>query len=84
MVSCFMLVFGVAVGTSLYSQNAVLDELKDEEMRFQSQLEDELYKNIQLKNQQEYYISDAYIEKVARERLGYVMSDEIVFKNREQ
>ena len=79
-----MLVFGVAVGTSLYSQNAVLDELKDEEMRFQSQLEDELYKNIQLKNQQEYYISDAYIEKVARERLGYVMSDEIVFKNREQ
>jgi len=84
MVCCFMLVFGVAIGTSLYSQAAVLIELKAEEQRLQSQLDAEMYKNIQLKNQQEYYVSNAYIEKVAREQLGYVMSDEVVFKNREQ
>lgn len=83
MVTCFMLVFAVAVCTSIYSQNKTLNQLKEEEQRLTVQLDEELYKNIQLQNQQEYFTSDAYIEKVAREQLGYVLADEVVFKNKE-
>ena len=83
MVTCFMLVFAVTVCTSIYSEIKTFNELKEEEQRIIGQLDVELYNNIQLMNQQEYFTSDAYIEKVAREQLGFVMPDEVVFKNRE-
>lgn len=35
----------------------------------------------QLKDQRLYYDSDAYVEQLARDQLGYVRPDEIVFVN---
>lgn len=79
-----MLVFTVAIGTSIYSQYEILMALKAEGARLEAQLDEEKNKGIELEYQQEYFTSDVYIEKVAREQLGYVMPDEVVFKNREQ
>ena len=40
----------------------------------------EKQKKEEYSNQMEYYSTDEYIEKIAREQLGLVMPDEIVFK----
>ena len=50
--------------------DGVLEELEREREIYRELLNDKLY-----------YDSDAYIEQLAREQLGYVKPDEIVFKN---
>ncbi len=79
----FMLVFLPAVGFHVWNQSRVLKELKAEEATLQAQLSEEQARSIELEKQQEYYTSDSYIEKVAREQLGLVKPDEVVFKNQE-
>lgn len=82
-VICFMLVFSAVVGINYYTQMKVLADLKLEEANLLAKMQEEEHKNVQLQSKQDYYASDAYIEKVAREQLGLVMPDEIVFKNRD-
>ncbi len=84
MVLCFMLVFIPAVGTSLYTQSNTLKTLKAEEAKLLSKLEEEENRKIQLLTRQDYYKSDSYIEQMAREQLGFIKADEIVFKNKAQ
>ncbi len=79
----FMLVFIPAVGFHVWNQSRVLKDLKAEEATLQEQLAEEQARSIELEKQQEYYTSDSYIEKVAREQLGLVKPDEVVFKNQE-
>ncbi|MGE4213428.1 MAG: septum formation initiator family protein [Anaerotignaceae bacterium] len=82
MVFCFMLIFITAVCANLFAQSRNLCALKDEETVLAQKIDEAKEENIQLKNQQEYYTSDVYIEKIAREQLGLIMPDEMVFKNR--
>ena len=84
MVFCFMLIFITAVCGNLISQSRSLRALKNEQIALAQKIEDAKSENIQLKNQQEYYTSDVYIEKIAREQLGLIMPDEMVFKNRQE
>ena len=44
-------------------------------------LEEEQQVAVDLRHRQAFYESDAYIEMLARERLGFVRQDEIVFRN---
>lgn len=50
-----------------------------------NRLETELAREVQvgedLRYRQAFYASDAYIEQLARERLGFVRQDEIIFQN---
>lgn len=82
-VMLFMVVFIPAVAFHVWNQGQTLKELKAEEAVLQAQLEEEQARSIELEQQQEYYTSDTYIEKVAREQLGLVKPDEVVFKNQE-
>ena len=82
MVVCFMLIFITAVCANLVAQSRNLRALKEEETILAQKIDAATSENIQLKNQQEYYTSDVYIEKIAREQLGLIMPDEMVFKNR--
>ncbi|MEA5084052.1 MAG: septum formation initiator family protein [Lachnospiraceae bacterium] len=84
MVFCFMLIFITAVCANLVAQSRNLYALKAEETILAQKIDDANTENIQLKNQQEYYTSDVYIEKIAREQLGLIMPDEMVFKNRSE
>ena len=57
-----------------------------EDYRYElNRLTAELYREkqiyIDLQHQQVFYQSDAYIERLAREMLGYVRQDEIIFQN---
>ena len=54
--------------------------LKAQKEDLESQIEEENRKKEEYNNQMEYYSTDEYIEKIAREQLGLVMPDEIVFK----
>lgn len=82
MVFCFMLIFITAVCANLFAQSRNLCALKAEELTLAQKIEEAENENIQLKNQQEYYTSDVYIERIARQQLGLIMPDEMVFKNR--
>ncbi len=54
--------------------------LKAQKEDLEKQIEEETEKKEEYNNQMEYYSTDEYIEKIAREQLGLVMPDEIVFK----
>ncbi len=71
-----MLVYAIVM---LLNQSRVIDEQKEREadlLRRQETLEAEIHS---LENELEYIGSDEYIEKIARERLGWVKEDEIKF-----
>jgi len=84
MVSCFLVFFMAVVCVSLYSQAKNLYHLKNEEHTIAEQIDSEKKKSVELKSNADYYKSDAYIESVAREKLGLVMPGEIVFINKDK
>ena len=81
-VAVFMVVFTAVVGVSVYGQTKELNELKKTEASILESIEQEKEKSVELKAEQDYYTSDAYIESVAREQLGLIMPDERVFINK--
>lgn len=78
----FVIVFTSIVGISYAYQTTKYNELLEIEKKLTEQIEEEKQKNFEYKNQQEYYKSDAYIEKIAREQLGLIKPDELVIINR--
>ena len=49
-----------------------------------AQIEEEKEKQAGFENRREYYHSDAYIEQVAREQLGMIKPNEILYINRSE
>jgi len=49
--------------------------------RLEAELTRERQAGADLRYRQAFYASDAYIERLARERLGFVRQDEILFQN---
>ena len=80
-VFAFMVFFVMVMAASVYNQNQTLNALKKEETVILQQIEKEKEKQLELQSRQNYYESDEYIEKVAREQLGLVKSGELVFIN---
>lgn len=80
----FLTFFITAIMVGLVTQSKRYNEVVNQIAVVDEQLSAEREKNVRLKEQQEYYKSDEYIEKMAREHLGYVKSDEIVFKNKSE
>ena len=58
----------------------IRDRLKVDKEKLEDEIAEENKKKQEYTNQMEYYTTDEYIEKIAREQLGLVMQDEIVFK----
>ena len=81
-VAVFMVAFTAVVGVSVYGQAKELGELKKTEASILESIEQEKEKTVELKAEQDYYSSDAYIESIAREQLGLIMPDERVFINK--
>ncbi len=78
----FMLVFTTVIGINFYNQMKGYAKLKQEESQIEQMIEEEREKGIELANKKEYYKSDAYIEKIAREQLGLIKPDEVLFINK--
>ena len=78
----FVLVFVVAVAVGIGRQAARYQEVKDQTASVAAQVKEEKEKQQEFEARREYYTSDAYIEQIAREQLGMVKSNEILYINR--
>ena len=72
--------FSVFVVVNIAIQLNTYVSLKAQKDDLENRIEEEKQKKEEYNNQMEYYSTDEYIEKIAREQLGLVMPDEIVFK----
>ncbi len=69
--------FSAAVGLQIHKYTVLLNE----EAKYTKLIEDEQKKAESLVKDKDYYESDAYVEKIAREQLGFIHSDETLFFN---
>ena len=79
-VGAILAAFSIFVVVNIAIQLNTYVALKAQKEDLESQIEEENRKKEEYNNQMEYYSTDEYIEKIAREQLGLVMPDEIVFK----
>lgn len=77
----FMMLFFSVVGFTVVNQMEQYHSLEAEIGKLEEQVNKERERGIELKKQKEYYASDAYIEKAAREQLGFVKPNERVYVN---
>jgi len=75
----FMVIFAFAIVFSISSNLNTYKELKSEESLLQESIAAENEKTQKLYEEKEYYTSDDYIEVVARNQLGLIKPNEIVF-----
>lgn len=78
----FMVLFLGVFSVCAVRQAHEYKQLKQEEMKILVAIQAEKEKNIEYQNNKKYYTSDAYIEKVAREQLGLVKPNEVLYINR--
>ena len=78
----FMVFFFGVVAFSVTQQMLAFHKLKQEDAAVMAEIKQEQEKNIQHKNDKEYYNSDEYIEQTAREQLGMVKSNEVLYVDR--
>jgi len=62
-----------------FNQDAVLNGLNEEKTQLQEQYAKANIENSELQNEANYMNSDAYVEKTAREKLGWVKENELKF-----
>ncbi|MBQ2678624.1 MAG: septum formation initiator family protein [Firmicutes bacterium] len=75
----FMVIFAVVIVFSISSNLNKYKELKSEETLLKENIAAENEKTEKLYEEKEYYTSDDYIEVVARNQLGLIKPNEIVF-----
>lgn len=76
----FLMVFSVlGFASYLLYKCQILTEYNEKIATINKEIEDANKKNKELQNQAEYKSSTEYIEKIARDKLGMVKSNEIVF-----
>ena len=80
----FLLVFVVTVSVGIGKQAIRYQELQDELAVVTAEIEVEQEKQLNFETRKEYYNSDSYIEQVAREQLGMVKPNEIIYINRSE
>lgn len=74
--------FIMATFVSLYSAAAELNLLKQKRAEYVSMIAAEQKKQVDIESMKHYYESDSYIEKIAREKLGLIKSNDVIFPDR--
>ena len=80
----FLLVFVCAVLVGIGKQAIRYQEVQEEMAVVTAEIEAEQEKQLNFETRKEYYTSDSYIEQVAREQLGMVKPNEIIYLNRSE
>lgn len=80
----FLIVFSCAVGLGIFGQARAYEQTKKERLVVAAQIHAEQERQLGYENQKEYYNSDSYIEQIAREKLGMVKPNEVLYINRGQ
>ena len=76
----WLLIGGMFLGL-IAMQAGRYEDYRRELNRLTAELESERQIAVDLQYQRAFYESDAYIERLAREMLGFVRQDEIIFQN---
>lgn len=76
-----VLFFGIMVyiGISLINQSYTLARVNQEKENLIKQIEEQQIKQNKIEATKQEYNSDEYIERIAREKLGFVRMNEIIF-----
>lgn len=80
----FMLAFVAAISVGIVKQALRYQELQEELAVVTAAIAEEEEKKLDFDSRKEYYNSDSYIEQIAREQLGMVKPNEIIFINRSE
>ena len=83
-VRAFLLVFVCTVSVGIGKQAVRYQEVKEELVVVTAAIEEEKEKQLNFETRREYYTSDTYVEQVAREQLGMVKPNEIIYINRSE
>lgn len=83
-VRVFLLVFLCTVFAGVGQKFIRYQEVKEELAVVIAKIEEEKEKQLDFETRREYYTSDSYIEQIAREQLGMVKSNEIIYINRSE
>lgn len=76
------MVFIGAVAVAVGTQASRYQQLQDEQAALQSEIQAEQERKIEFEKREQYYNSDVYIEQMARDYLGMVKPNEILYINR--
>ncbi len=79
-----MLVILVVVAIRSFSLQKKLDEYNAKKDELTSQIAQEEKRTEEIEKYGKYTQTDEYVEEVARDKLGLVKDDEIIFKNEDQ
>ena len=80
----FVFVFVVAISVGIGKQAIRYQEVQAELAVVTAEIEKEEERKLDFDSRKEYYTSDVYIEQVAREQLGMVKPNEIIYINRSE
>ena len=83
-VRVFLLVFVCAVFAGVGQKFIRYQQVQEELAVVTAKIEEEQEKQMDFETRREYYTSDTYIEQVAREQLGMVKPNEIIYINRSE
>lgn len=67
-----------------YDLQKINRQLEQQKIEYSKKIEEENNQHIKLIEEKEYSQSDLFIEKVAREKLGLVKEDEVVFMEKSE
>lgn len=84
---CISLVVLLLLGILLWQGNALEQELaayQEQERVLTRKVEEEKARTQEIEQQKDYMQTDEYIEEAARDRLGLVKDNEIIFKEAEE
>ncbi|NLJ87281.1 MAG: hypothetical protein GX327_00620 [Epulopiscium sp.] len=77
-------IFFIMIAFKTYDLQKINRQLEEQKKGYIEKIEEENQEHAKLLEQKEYSQSDMYIEKVAREKLGLVKEDEIVFMEKSE
>lgn len=80
MVSAVIILLGVIVFVNSMTLKAKERAYQEQEIELKQQIEEEKQKAKEIDKLEEYVGTDDYVEDMAREKLGLVYKDEIIFK----
>lgn len=80
----FLVVFFCAVAVGIVRQGLYYQEVQAELATVTAEIEAAQEEQQEYETKRDYYTGDAYIEQVAREQLGMVKPNEILYINRSQ
>ena len=76
-----IVILSVMFSSFIYAQLRLYNDYLREEQRLELELQKENQTRQRLEREMDNIFSDSYVEKIAREQLGLVRPDEIVFIN---